>query len=320
MKMPIVAVLTIAFAINAFAEPTLRYSGTVRYPSGEPATGVRVAFYPGFYSRSGDYAEVRTDTNGRYEIIQQPKALEMMIGPINPTNSIMARDLEKNLAVMRQFGKTTTNVDLVLQPAITLSGSAINNEEKPVAGAELDVRFLSGNSMTPLNPRPTSANEQGLFSISALPQGCEYWVNGVHAIGYGSAFARVEAKDTETAAYSFPPFVLKPAIYKLAGRVLDNNGKPLARTRVSFGGPGQPQDSSTNTDSEGRFFFDAVCEGPIKIFANYQDPRDIGIYANLNGGGGMEVKGGDTNILIKLTVGTRPVRTMEWENVVLPEN
>jgi len=281
---------------------------------------VRVAFYPGFYSRSGDYAEVRTDTNGRYEIIQQPKALEMMIGPINPTNSIMARDLEKNLAVMRQFGKTTTNVDLVLQPAITLSGSAINNEEKPVAGAELDVRFLSGNSMTPLNPRPTSANEQGLFSISALPQGCEYWVNGVHAIGYGSAFARVEAKDTETAAYSFPPFVLKPAIYKLAGRVLDNNGKPLARTRVSFGGPGQPQDSSTNTDSEGRFFFDAVCEGPIKIFANYQDPRDIGIYANLNGGGGMEVKGGDTNILIKLTVGTRPVRTMEWENVVLPEN
>ncbi|MGD0816705.1 MAG: carboxypeptidase-like regulatory domain-containing protein [Verrucomicrobiota bacterium] len=300
MKMPIVAVLTIAFAINAFAEPTLRYSGTVRYPSGEPASGVRVAFYPGFYSRSGDYAEVRTDTNGRYEIIQQPKAPEMMIGPINPTNSIIARDVKNNLAAIRQFGKTTTNVDLVLQPAITLSGSVKNTDGKPVPGAELDVRFLSGNSMTPLNPRPTSANEQGLFSISALPQGCEYWVNGVQAIGYGSAFARVEAKDTKTAAYSFPPFVLKPANYKLAGRVLDNNGKPLAGTRVSFAGPGQPQDSSTNTESEGRFVFDAVCEGPIKIFASYQNPQDPSIYMNLNGGGGMEVKAGDTNILITL--------------------
>ena len=87
--------------------------------------------------------------------------------------------------------------------------------------------------------------------------------------------------------------------------MLDNNERPLIGTHVSFSGPGQPQDSSTNTDHEGQFFFDAVCEGPIKIFANYQDPQDSSIYMSLNGGSGMEAKGGDTNILIKLTIGTR---------------
>ena len=300
MKTRVIFVLTIAFAVNTFAEPILRYSGTVYYPSGEPAAGVHVAFYPGFYLGSGNYAEVRTDTNGRYEIIQQPKTSNIMIGPINPTNSIMASDVSRNLAAIRFFGAGVSNVDLTLQPAITLSGSVKNTDGKPVPGAELDVRFLSGNSITPLRSQSTTVSELGLFFSPVLPQGREYWIYGIKAKGYGSTFAHLEAKDTKTGTYNFPPFVLKPTNYKLAGRVLDNNGKPLIGARVSFSGPGQPQDSSTNTDSEGKFFFDAVCEGPIKIYANYQDPHDSSIYMNLNGGSGMEVKAGDTNILITL--------------------
>ena len=317
MKVLVMFALAMAFAVNTFGEPTLRYSGTVRYVSGKPAADVNVAFYPGFYSGSGDYVEVATDNNGHYEIIQQLNPFKVMIGPLNPTNSIMASDVKDDLAAVQQFGKTTTNVDLTLQPAITLSGSVKNTDGKPVPGAELDVRFLSGNSMTPISPQPVTVSELGLFHSHALPQGCGYWINGIKAKGFGSAFARVEAKDTKTAIYIFPPFVLKFAIYKLAGRVLDNSGKPLAGARVSFGGPGQPQDSSTNTDSEGTFHFDAVCEGPIKIFANYQDPQDSSIYLNLNGGSGMEVRAGDTNILIKLPLTGACVRTNEWKNVML---
>jgi len=311
MKTRIIFVLLFAFSVNTFAEPILRYSGTVYYPSGEPAAGVHVAFYPGFYWGSGNYAETRTDTNGRYEIFQQPTTSNIMIGPMNPTNSIMAGDVKDNLAAIQFFGAGVSNVDLTLQPAITLSGSVKNTDGKPVPVAELDVRFLSGNSITPLRSQSTTVSELGLFSSPVLPQGREYWIQGIKAKGYGSAFARVQAKDTHTTTYIFPPFVLKPSNNRLAGRVLDNNGRPLIGTHVSFGGPGQPQDSSTNTDNEGQFFFDAVCEGPIKIFANYQDPQDSSIYMNLNGGSGMEVKGGDTNILIKLTIGTRPLRTNE---------
>jgi serine/threonine protein kinase len=294
---------------TVLAEPILRYSGTVYYPSGKPAAGVPVAFYPGFYWGSGNYAETRTDTNGRYEIIQHPKTSNIMTGPVNPTNSIMAGDVRENLAAIQFFGAGVSNVDLTLQSAITLSGSVKNTDGKPVPGAEVDVRFLSGNSITPLRSQSTTVSELGLFSSPVLPQGREYWIYGIKAKGYGSAFARVEATDTKAITYSFPPFVLKPANYRLAGRVLDSKGKPLIGTRVSFSGPGQPQDSFTNTDSEGQFFFDAVCEGPIKIFANYQDPQDNSIYMNLNGGSGMEVEAGDTNILIKQkSVLVRPMK------------
>jgi len=98
MKTRIIFALTIAFAVNTFAEPTLRYSGTVRDPSGAPTAGVRVTFYPGQYPGAGKYTELKTDANGRYEIILQKKAPGFFWGHINPTNSIMARDFKKNLA------------------------------------------------------------------------------------------------------------------------------------------------------------------------------------------------------------------------------
>jgi hypothetical protein len=78
------------------------------------------------------------------------------------------------------------------------------------------------------------------------------------------------------------------------------DGKPLAGADISFSGPGQPQDSRTNTDAHGDFAFDEVCEGPIQIFASYVDPQDSSIVMSVNGGGGIEAHGGDTNILIQL--------------------
>ena len=111
---------------------------------------------------------------------------------------------------------------------------------------------------------------------------------------------RIEAKDTHTNHYDFPTFVLKRADRKLAGRVLDNNGKPLTGAQVSFGGQGQPRDSTTKADSEGKFLFDSLCEGQIKVFVHYQDPLDSSIYMSLNGGGGLEAQAGHTNLLIIL--------------------
>jgi hypothetical protein len=122
VKARIIFILTIAVAINIFAAPTLRYSGTVRDWSGAPTAGVRMSFYPGFYRGAGDYTEVETDANGGYEIILRPKLSGIFWGATNPTNSIMGRDLKRNLAAIQEFAGTTTNIDLTLQPGITLSG------------------------------------------------------------------------------------------------------------------------------------------------------------------------------------------------------
>jgi hypothetical protein len=299
MKTRIIFALTVAVAFNTFAAPTLQYSGTVRDSSGAPAAGVRVELYPGFYIGAGHYTEVKTDANERYEIIQQPELSGLFWGPPNPTNSIMVRDFERDLAAIQEFDRTATNIDLILRPAITLSGFVKNIQGEPVGGAELDIRFLSGNSMTLLSPHPIKTDEAGQFSIPALPQSREYWIDEINAKGYGSGFARAEAKDTQTNRYEFPTFVLKHADRKLAGQVLDSDGKPLAGAHVIFFGRGQPQNSNTNTDGKGYFAFDSVCEGKVNLTASWIGSPGSGDFMSFNGSG-MEVQAGDTNIFLKL--------------------
>jgi protocatechuate 3,4-dioxygenase beta subunit len=310
IKTCIIFALTIVIANSIFAQQALYCSGTVRYPSGAPAPGVRVEYYPGHHGGAGQYAEVMTDANGRYEIIEQ-KDVVIYNGEIIETNSIMARDVERNLAAVREFHMATTNVDLVLQPAIILSGSVKNTEGVPIVGAELDLGFWD-RMFHKLGAQRVKINELGQFSIPALPQGREYEIIDIAAKGYGSGGERLLAKDTRTNRYEFPTFVLKHADLKIAGRVLDEAGKPLAGAKVYFMGKGQSMNSedkwrqqpwcNTKTDGEGKFSFDTVCDAPLRIYADYHDPLNWRISTNLNGGGGMPAQPGDTNIVIRLTV------------------
>ncbi len=146
-------------------------------------------------------------------------------------------------------------------------------------------------------------NVSGHFSMSALPRGLGYEVSEIEAKGFGSNGARLAPKDTQTNHYEFPIFVLKRADRKLAGRVMDETGKPLAGLEVSFSGQGQPMNDreqkpycNTQTDSNGKFSFTNACDGPLRV---YVVPR----YGNHYNGGGMQYQdthGGDTNLVIRL--------------------
>jgi hypothetical protein len=291
MESYIVFCVTFTVAVSVFAQQTPHRTGTVRYPDGKPAAGVHITYYPGSYSSDDDYNyhDAITDKNGHYEIVPPKKVSSFRFGPDFPTNTIMARDFEKNLAAVQAFSVTTTNVNLTLQPAITLSGSVKNTEGAPVSGAEISLGFVSARYAPQMRPT-LKANEQGQFSIPALPQGIEYWISEITAKGYGSSHAIVKAKDTQTTYYEFPTFVLKHADRILAGRVLDTDGKPVAGAEVDFRGDGQPQNSKTKTDSEGKFFTDTVCEGEVRVTVLMPDA----------GGGGTPFQAGDTNVVLRI--------------------
>jgi hypothetical protein len=272
--------------------------GTVRYPDGEPAAGVHVTFYPYWYSSDDDYNchEAISDKNGHYDIIPPKKISMIASGPIILTNCIMARDIEKNYAAVQAFSVMTTNVDLILQPAITLSGSVKDTEGAPVSGAEIGLGFVS-TPYAPLMRPPFKANERGQYSIPALPQTTEYWICGITAKGYGSSTATVKANDTQTNHYEFPTLVLKHANRILTGRVLDSDGKPVAGAEVTFRGEGQPLESKTKTDSDGKFYTDTVCEGEIRVRAQFTGPKTIMVGGE---GAGIPAQAGDTNVIIDL--------------------
>jgi protocatechuate 3,4-dioxygenase beta subunit len=292
------AVIEDGHATNIWIEliPPPTITGTVRDPSGVPVPGVLVSFHPGEYPDAPDYSEVTTDKNGRYEIILKLIREDMeWIGPICETNCIVARDAGRNLADIQEFVKIPDNLDLNLQPGITLSGSVKDTQGAPVANATLELDFLLGNMGAHWTPRPAKVNAQGSFSFPAMPQGRQYFIEQLTAKGCGTASTEIKAEITKTNHYEFPTFVLKRADRKLAGQVLGLDGKPAAGLLVSSSGEGQPltqwRSPSAKSGSDGHFVIDEVCEGPVTVSASSGNIR-----------GNAPAQGGDTNVVVRLGV------------------
>jgi hypothetical protein len=172
-------------------------SGTVVEPSGTPAPGVAL-----WVSRGDALAvESKSDAAGKFEVSWSPaQSVEALIG---------ARDLGRNLAAAASIDPLTTNIDLRLQEGLTLSGSV--RDEKGAALKTATVRlFITGPWMSSQFIRqPAKVDEQGAFTISALPRGQNYGVYAT-APGFVSASVRVEADQTQAASLQLQPIQLKP--------------------------------------------------------------------------------------------------------------
>jgi protocatechuate 3,4-dioxygenase beta subunit len=290
--------------------PPPKIAGTVRDLSGVPAAGVLVSFHPGYYPNAPDYAEVMTDENGRYEMkLKLSRVTGMWSGPITSTNFVMAQDFGRNLAAIQEFGTDDrnfnglgiipSNLDLTLQPGITLTGSVKDTEGAPVTNATVDIHMLAGHSIGRLWPQPVKVDAHGSFTLPALPQGREYefW-QGINAKGYGTAYGRLEDKDSKTNHYEFPAFVLKRADRKLAGQILGRDGKPVVGAMVNMSGQGQSMFREAKSDGQGHFHFDGVCAGEVRLNARYYPSPD---YSN-GQQGDVSTQGGDTNVVVRLGI------------------
>ncbi|MCL5098106.1 MAG: carboxypeptidase-like regulatory domain-containing protein [Candidatus Omnitrophica bacterium] len=261
--------------------PPPKIKGVVRDPSGSPAPGVAMSVFGGF---GPNQVAAKTDADGRFEMVWNPERY----GQPGAAFCVVARDMEKNLAVVQDIDEGTTNVDLRLEPGLQVLGRAEDIQGRPITNATGSVGMWSGNMGSQFGD-PFKADAQGRFEITGLPQGRRYYVF-VSAKGYGSESRNMASDDTETNRIDLPAFVLKVADRQLAGQVLDADEKPVAGAGVSIQGEGQPYNSA-RTDSNGRFRFAAVCEGPVRLYASYQ--RSFG---------SVQVEGGDTNVMITLGV------------------
>jgi hypothetical protein len=303
-----------------FTEPEsyTRISGIVHDPSGAPAVGVLVSVHPGppFAGQPG-YAQTKTDNDGEYVLVARrlgPVALDLLtpgFSPPGPVSCILARDVQRNLAALRTFPGMPTNIDLKLEPGITLQGAVKDTRRAPVINALVDLHF----GMFQLDTRPLRVDAQGAFCIPALPQGQDYNFGcGITAKGYGTAAGfpfpdssngnphTLRGQDTRTNQYVFPAFVLKPADLRIAGEVVDGKKKPLAGAVVSASGPGQAQMTAcAKTDSRGRFALNGLCEGPLHVWTVFTPPRGApSRFLRLNGTVGVLVQAGETNLCFQL--------------------
>ncbi len=264
--------------------PPLILAGTVHDPSGAPAPDVRIIVRTG-----GKGLETSTDRQGRFQATWNPFSL----GSRSPWNCVIARDWSRNVAAESSIDAATTNLDLALQPALTLAGQVTDIDAKPITNAHLGLmvhlRGLgSGATFPGLDQTPSRTDAQGRFEFRVLPQGLAYGVQ-VSADGYGFVSRELKPEETKTHRLDLA-FMLKQANLRLAGRVVGTDGKPLAGAYLSATGEGQPR-GSARTGADGSFELNHLCAGPVQVGALYQGKFES-----------VPAKGGDTNLLIKISV------------------
>jgi protocatechuate 3,4-dioxygenase beta subunit len=265
-------------AAQLVSEPPRKISGVVQMPDGKPAARASVHLIsPG---QSGK--NLKTDANGKFELKWNPRQFG---GSSELTTCVLARDADNNLAVVQDVEEDATNLVLRLAPGLTLA-SRVESNGKPVTNATAQLVFWTGRSGMWLRGL-SRTKTPGLVEIPALPPGRKYGLI-VSAPGYGQRQSHSMEISADPGRQELDKVELKPANLPLAGQVLDQDDKPVARCYVNISGDNQPS-ANARTDREGRFQFARVCEGTIRLSANSQRSY-----------GSTSVEGGDTNVVLRL--------------------
>ena len=267
--------------IDIELNPPPKIAGVLRDPSGAPVPGMELTVFPNWGQSSGG---AKTDAKGHYEMAWNPQRF----GPSGGGFCLMARDVERNLAVAQDIEESTSTLDLRLEPGLVVSGRVEDVNGKPLSNATVRVFLWSGNSGSQFDEKPIRTDAQGRFEITAMPPGRKYSLDAT-AKGYGSANQSIQ-ENTDTNRVDLEPCVLRVADRKLAGEVVDADEKPVVRANVYMYGQGQPN-GSVRTDDKGRFKFDEVCEGSVQLSASSQRAY-----------GNTRAEAGDTNVVIRLGV------------------
>jgi protocatechuate 3,4-dioxygenase beta subunit len=270
-------------AVQTAGEPGARpkFTGTVLDADGKPAPEVKVSLFPSFWQ-----GEKATDAEGRFTLLTD----QNQSGGTSAGRVVIARDFARNLSAALKLDDEATNAELKLEPALTLAGRVTDPSGQAVTNAQARVMFQSERiSLTMGSPIRTDV--EGRFEFKALPPGRSYGVS-ISAKGFAPENRSVDAPDAGTRRVELDPFRLLPTNQRIAGVVLDADGQPVPGAWINSSGERQPS-LNLLTDAEGRFSFDRVCAGEIRLSAN------------VPGGGGhgaVVAEGGDTNIIIRVSV------------------
>jgi beta-lactamase regulating signal transducer with metallopeptidase domain len=248
---------------------TCQFSGTVRYADGTPAPNVKVAIHPGAYQNSCHFAETQTDATGHFQINTTRRRDDFWWGSQTLENIFSAQDWGKQLCAATSIPWDEQHVDLVLQEPITLTGSCINPQNKPITEGEVEVWYYG--TMQETNSPPSflgKTDANGQFSIPNLPQGVQYLLY-IKAKGYGTTVAISDKNNLNGATITMLPYKLYPKNHRAAGTVLDPDGRPVRNVQVLASASNDNATASTFTDRHGQFRFDAICEGKLSLFVNY---------------------------------------------------
>ncbi len=260
-------------------------SGVVYDDSGKPLEGATVQVLPG-----GRGKNAVSDAEGKFTVNWDTQGWS---SGQDMVFYIVARHIERGLAVGQPIDEEKGQMDVKLCPATTLAGQVVDPNGKSIPGAMLTIMFRAsrwGASFLPHGSIRTDA--EGRFEALALPADQQYDVTA-SADGCGQERIQITEEQTAAGKTQVSTFTLPVANLSVTGTVVDSQGKPVSGAQVSCNGgyeDNQP-DRNTRTNAEGRFTLDHVCAGRINISAYSQ-----GGGTNLNGY--VQTEGGASDVQI----------------------
>lgn len=207
--------------------------------------GISVIGSAGIGPTMGDGATTITDKLGNFEL------------PVAGNGALLrVRKGNRTLAMPQVISDDRDlKLTLVENTAGSLRVHVVDDQAKPMAGAQVIVRVSSG--IHELAPHWGSTDADGIFTLSPVYPDRNYRVL-VERPGFTTAMALFNAAAGKLTELS--PIALYKADSSITGTVLSEAGQPMPLISVTLTG-GRAGNKSTQTDAVGHFRFDKLAAG-----------------------------------------------------------
>jgi len=245
--------------------PTPKIAGIVRDDAGNPLAGVKVQTTWVKMGSSGTSAG-ESDASGRFDLEWDSSSFG------RGANSIVfvARDPARNLAQVLDIDERVGPLDLKLKPGLIVAGTVLDQDGKPLSGA--DARVLLRVPMATVrlgwNELATTGPD-GVFEVRGIPPERQYMVE-VSADGYGKREIAIDSPAPREGRHDIGPVKLALSDLAVSGLVIDPNDEPVAGAEVRCFGAGQPDLRDVQTDAQGRFTVAGLSPGSVHLYVNPQ--------------------------------------------------
>jgi protocatechuate 3,4-dioxygenase beta subunit len=259
-----------------------KLAGIVRDGNGKPLQGVKLKVCP----MGG--REVSSDAEGKFELNWDPSGWSNRELPVM---FLLGRYEKGNLAAAVEIDEDTRTRDITLLPAVTFAGKVVDPAGKGLAQARIMVTLRVSNWGSPIGFEPVKIDAQGNFQVRAIPSEHKYNIEA-SAEDFGRSKTDVHTDEAVDNRLELNVLTLPAANISISGIVVDGQDRPVAGANVSGYGDTQPH-CRAQTDSDGKFTFDKVCAGKIRLSANkYGAAR---LYGN------VETEGGASDVKIVIS-------------------
>jgi len=271
-------------------------AGVVRDDAGVPQPERTVALYYRYRLGDGD-SESTTDAQGRFRLVAPPRGPVVLRVFARTRYPLLSRTLPAECIPAGEWALA------VPRPALCdLRGRVVTGAGQPLCGVSLQLWPLAGAPRAPLDAHPltTQTAADGSWRLERVPRAGTYRLSASLAAHRPREDATVPLgpRAVRDEPVVVPDIVLDPLAERIAGRVLDAAGRPVAEATVRVLGLRLPV---ARTAADGGFTCTGLPPGALRLLATHGADQAAEVAS----------RAGDTDVVLRLQTVRRVSREEE---------